>query len=463
MEGEVRDALDRWEPRIEVIDVDFDLAGVDRGELLINIAYRLRATNHLRNLVYPFYIIPAERRVRETPRDRARRPPLPGPRLRGAAADQPRLPGVDRAQRLRPRHHADRAVRVDDGDDDLPAQPRAGQAPRGAARAARHPARRPDAPRAPTCASGSPPRPRSRSRSRRRDRGRDAAHGQRGVDRVPVDEDFTIPARARRPTSCSAAARSRTSASPTATARPKGADQLAFGEPPAVGDALYLGFDESLGRLLLAGRRRCSQARGAGVDPEDPPLRWEVSQRESGWARRTCSTTSRAASTTAPAPSSCSCPERSAASRRRPARALAALPARRPHAPRRAATTYTHPPEIYSITAAPIGALIPAAHAARVEGELLGRERRHARPALPAAPRARCSSRRRARRSRCRTRSPATGRPGSCARTSSARPRRPPLRARPVSGDVELGPAVRAPDGGWRQYGACRRRAPCCA
>jgi uncharacterized protein len=60
MEAEVRDALDHWEPRIEVVDVDFDLSAVDRGELLINIGYRLRATNHLRNLVYPFYVIPAE-------------------------------------------------------------------------------------------------------------------------------------------------------------------------------------------------------------------------------------------------------------------------------------------------------------------------------------------------------------------------------------------------------------------
>jgi uncharacterized protein len=60
MEGEVRDALDHWEPRIEVVAVDFDLSGVDRGELLINIGYRLRSTNHMRNLVYPFYVIPAE-------------------------------------------------------------------------------------------------------------------------------------------------------------------------------------------------------------------------------------------------------------------------------------------------------------------------------------------------------------------------------------------------------------------
>jgi phage baseplate assembly protein W len=60
METEIRSALDRWEPRIEVSGLDFDLDGVDRGELLINIAYRLRATNHMRNLVYPFYVIPAE-------------------------------------------------------------------------------------------------------------------------------------------------------------------------------------------------------------------------------------------------------------------------------------------------------------------------------------------------------------------------------------------------------------------
>jgi phage baseplate assembly protein W len=60
METEIRSALDRWEPRIEVTDLDFDLGGVERGELLINIAYQLRATNHMRNLVYPFYVIPAE-------------------------------------------------------------------------------------------------------------------------------------------------------------------------------------------------------------------------------------------------------------------------------------------------------------------------------------------------------------------------------------------------------------------
>ena len=60
METEIRDALDRWEPRVEVVDVTFDLDGAGRGELVIEIAYRVRATNHMRNLVHPFYVIPAE-------------------------------------------------------------------------------------------------------------------------------------------------------------------------------------------------------------------------------------------------------------------------------------------------------------------------------------------------------------------------------------------------------------------
>jgi phage baseplate assembly protein W len=60
METEVRAALDRWEPRIDVVDVGFDLDRAGAGELVIEIAYRLRATSHLRNLVHPFYVIPAE-------------------------------------------------------------------------------------------------------------------------------------------------------------------------------------------------------------------------------------------------------------------------------------------------------------------------------------------------------------------------------------------------------------------
>jgi phage baseplate assembly protein W len=60
IEQEVRGALDRWEPRVDVLDVDVDLERVDEGALLIDITYALSATNDVRNLVYPFYVIPAE-------------------------------------------------------------------------------------------------------------------------------------------------------------------------------------------------------------------------------------------------------------------------------------------------------------------------------------------------------------------------------------------------------------------
>jgi phage baseplate assembly protein W len=60
LETEIRNALDRWEPRIEVQKVDFDLEHMGDGQLLIEIGYLVRSTNHARNLVYPFYVIPAE-------------------------------------------------------------------------------------------------------------------------------------------------------------------------------------------------------------------------------------------------------------------------------------------------------------------------------------------------------------------------------------------------------------------
>jgi phage baseplate assembly protein W len=60
IEHEVRVALARWEPRIDVLAVNFDVTRSAQGELVIDIGYRLRATNDVRNLVYPFYVIPAE-------------------------------------------------------------------------------------------------------------------------------------------------------------------------------------------------------------------------------------------------------------------------------------------------------------------------------------------------------------------------------------------------------------------
>ena len=60
VDAAIRSALGRWEPRIEVTEIDFDLSQMGDGRLLINIGYRIRSTNHKRNLVYPFYVIPEE-------------------------------------------------------------------------------------------------------------------------------------------------------------------------------------------------------------------------------------------------------------------------------------------------------------------------------------------------------------------------------------------------------------------
>ena len=60
MDEEIRRALERWEPRISVLAVDFDLETSGEGELAITIKYRLRATNDVRNLVFPFYVVPAD-------------------------------------------------------------------------------------------------------------------------------------------------------------------------------------------------------------------------------------------------------------------------------------------------------------------------------------------------------------------------------------------------------------------
>lgn len=53
---DVREALLDWEPRIDVIDVEADASGALGEVLLINIEYRVRATDARFNMVYPFYL-----------------------------------------------------------------------------------------------------------------------------------------------------------------------------------------------------------------------------------------------------------------------------------------------------------------------------------------------------------------------------------------------------------------------
>lgn len=55
---EVRVALERWEPRIDVEDVQVSFDAADAGILYIDVQYRIRGSNDPRNLVFPFYVIP---------------------------------------------------------------------------------------------------------------------------------------------------------------------------------------------------------------------------------------------------------------------------------------------------------------------------------------------------------------------------------------------------------------------
>lgn len=56
LERRVRDALVAWEPRIDVREVAVSWDAAMPGRLLVDITYRIRATNAIQNLVYPFYL-----------------------------------------------------------------------------------------------------------------------------------------------------------------------------------------------------------------------------------------------------------------------------------------------------------------------------------------------------------------------------------------------------------------------
>jgi len=55
---DVREALQRWEPRIEVSDIRVSFEDIESGALYVDVGYLIRGTNDPRNLVFPFYVIP---------------------------------------------------------------------------------------------------------------------------------------------------------------------------------------------------------------------------------------------------------------------------------------------------------------------------------------------------------------------------------------------------------------------
>jgi predicted phage baseplate assembly protein len=238
-------------------------------------------------------------------------------------------------------------------------------------------------------------------------------------------------------------------------ARPRGGDQAPFAAPPVPGDALYLGFDEPLARLVIGVEVECSQARGAGVDPEDPPLRWEYSTGEGalGWREATVLADHTGGFNYGSGLVELELPAETGTATVGERKAHWIRCRVDPFTRTEVAAAYTLPPEIYSITAGSIGARIPAMHATRRPAELLGESdgtpgqsfRVRSAPVLALAgdetlevlpPRASDWERWELRDS-----------------FAASGPDDPHFRLDAASGEVQLGPAVNSGDGSWRGYG----------
>lgn len=97
-----------------------------------------------------------------------------------------------------------------------------------------------------------------------------------------VQNDFTIPALKPVAYVVERAGRlERVNVNDDGAAQPAGPWQQPFVGPSD--RALYLGFEQDLSRLIVRVDARCAEARGTGINPDDPPLHWYVSQGNEVW------------------------------------------------------------------------------------------------------------------------------------------------------------------------------------
>jgi phage baseplate assembly protein W len=59
----VREALDRWEPRIDVQEIEISPEASDFGALLVEIKYHIKDTHDTRSIVYPFFLTGEEEAI----------------------------------------------------------------------------------------------------------------------------------------------------------------------------------------------------------------------------------------------------------------------------------------------------------------------------------------------------------------------------------------------------------------
>jgi predicted phage baseplate assembly protein len=197
-----------------------------------------------------------------------------------------------------------------------------------------------------------------------------------------------------------------------------------------------------------------SRARGTGVKPEDPPLRWEVSQGDGIWEEAEVLSDTTGGFNYGRGAVEVQCPG-SAAAETVGGKRLRWLRCRISARTRagNSNAAYTHPPEIYSIGAVPVGALVPVEHAACEIEESLGTSdgtpgqifRLRFAPVL--APE---------QDETLEVRDPGSERWDRWTRVDSFAVSGPTDRHFKVDlhgGELELGPALRQRHGGWTQYG----------
>jgi predicted phage baseplate assembly protein len=156
-------------------------------------------------------------------------------------------------------------------------------------------------------------------------------------------------------------------------AYPTGPDQIPFSRQPQIGDALYLGFEQSLSRLLMRVSMEASMARGAGVKPDDPPLRWEVSRGDGGWDEVEVLEDLTGGFNYGSGTVEVQCP-RGSGTEALAGRRLYWLRCRIAETTRVTGepAVFTQAPEIYQISAAPTGALLGAEHSTAESEETVG-------------------------------------------------------------------------------------------
>ena len=238
------------------------------------------------------------------------------------------------------------------------------------------------------------------------------------------------------------------------TAEPSGSAQAAFGRPPSVGDALLLGFELPIEGLVIRVTIESSRADGPDLDPADPPLVWEASGADGEWYEAAIVADDTGGFLFGSGTVTVEVPAGAGAT---------AIAGRELHWLRCRVTgrgrggspaSYTRAPEISTLTAAVVGATVPACHAATVREELIGTSegipgatyRLQHRPVLELREGETLEVRERGA-----DRWVAWRRVDSFEHSGSTD--RHFVLDRAV-GEIRFGPAIRQPDGGWRRFGA---------